>query len=84
MGLANVMAALRCGVSTFDTSFGGLGGCPFIDGATGNIATEDTVYMLEEIGIQTGVNLSRLSKISRQFEKILGQTLPGKVYQLMA
>lgn len=83
MGLANVFAALHCGVKAFDTAFGGLGGCPFIDGATGNIATEDTVYMLEEMGIQTGVNLSRLSQISWQYEKKLGQTLPGKVYQLM-
>jgi hydroxymethylglutaryl-CoA lyase len=84
MGLANVLAALQCGVSAFDTAFGGLGGCPFIDGATGNIATEDTVYMLEEMGIQTGVNLSRLSQISRQYEQKLGQALPGKVYQLLA
>jgi hydroxymethylglutaryl-CoA lyase len=84
MGLANVVAALQCGVRTFDTAFGGLGGCPFIDGATGNIATEDTVYMLEEMGIDTGVNLDRLSQISRQYEKKLGQALPGKVYQLMA
>lgn len=82
LGLANVMAALQCGISAFDTAFGGLGGCPFIDGATGNIATEDTVYMLEEMGIQTGVNLNRLSQISRQYEKKLGQPLPGKVYQL--
>ena len=84
MGLANVLAALQCGVSAFDTAFGGLGGCPYIDGATGNIATEDTVYMLEEMGIQTGVNLSRLSQISRQYEQKLGQALPGKVYQLLA
>ena len=83
LGLANVLAAIRCGIVAFDTAFGGLGGCPFIDGATGNIATEDTVYMLEEMGIQTGVNLSRLSQISREYEKKLGQTLPGKVYQLM-
>ena len=83
LGLANVLAALRCGIGAFDTAFGGLGGCPFIDGATGNIATEDTVYMLEEMGVQTGVNLSRLSQISREYEKKLGQTLPGKVYQLM-
>ncbi|UCG25196.1 MAG: hydroxymethylglutaryl-CoA lyase [Chloroflexota bacterium] len=84
MGLANVLAGLQCGVSAFDTAFGGLGGCPFIDGATGNIATEDTVYMLEEMGIQTGVNLRRLSRISRHYEQKLGQALPGKLYQLMA
>jgi len=84
MGLANVAAALHSGVRVFDTAFGGLGGCPFIDGATGNIATEDTVYMLEEMGIRTGVDLDKLSLISRQFEKKLGQTLPGKIYRLTA
>lgn len=84
MGLANVAAALGSGVRIFDTAFGGLGGCPFIDGATGNIATEDTVYMLEEMGIRTGVNLGKLSPISRQFEEKLGQTLPGKLYRLTA
>jgi hydroxymethylglutaryl-CoA lyase len=83
MGLANVFAALHCGVNIFDTAFGGLGGCPFIDGATGNIATEDTVYMLERMGIQTGIKLDRLSQISLKYEKMLGQPLPGKVYQLM-
>lgn len=83
MGLANVVTALNCGVRMFDTAFGGLGGCPFIDGATGNIATEDTVYMLEEMGIQTGIDLDRLSTISRQFEVRLGQTLPGKMYRLI-
>jgi hydroxymethylglutaryl-CoA lyase len=84
MGLANVVAALHSGVSIFDSAFGGLGGCPFIDGATGNIATEDTVYMLEEMGISTGVDLAKLSLISRQFEQKLGQTLPGKIYRLAA
>jgi hydroxymethylglutaryl-CoA lyase len=84
MGLANVLAALSNGVRHFDTAFGGLGGCPFIDGATGNIATEDTVYMLEGMGVQTGINLSRLSQISRRFAEKLGQDLPGKVYGLMA
>jgi hydroxymethylglutaryl-CoA lyase len=84
MGLANVVAALRSGVRVFDTAFGGLGGCPFIDGATGNIATEDTVYMLEEMGIRTGINLDKLSRISRQFEEELGLTLPSKMVRLLA
>lgn len=82
MGLANVLAALRCGVQQFDTSFGGLGGCPFIDGAAGNIATEDTAYMLESMGVQTGIDLGRLSQISEQYEQKLGRALPGKVYKL--
>ena len=83
MGLANVLAAANSGISHFDTAFGGLGGCPFIDRASGNIATEDTVYMLEEMGIKTGVNLSEVSRISREYEEKLGRTLPGKLHQLL-
>jgi hydroxymethylglutaryl-CoA lyase len=82
MGLANVVTALRQGIRHFDTAFGGLGGCPFIDGAAGNIATEDTVYMLEQMGIKTGINLDRLSAISRDFELRLNKPLPGKLYSL--
>jgi hydroxymethylglutaryl-CoA lyase len=84
MGLANVLAALQVGVHQFDTAFGGLGGCPFIDGATGNIATEDTVYMLESLGIQSGVDLDRLAQISRKFEKRLEKPLPSKLYTLLS
>jgi hydroxymethylglutaryl-CoA lyase len=82
MGLANVLAALPAGVRHFDTAFGGLGGCPFIDGASGNIATEDTVYMLEAMGLKTGINLERIGQISRKFEQRLSRPLPGKLYQL--
>jgi hydroxymethylglutaryl-CoA lyase len=60
MALANIYAALEAGLDRFDTSAGGLGGCPFAPGATGNVATEDVVYMLERMGIETGVNLDRL------------------------
>lgn len=83
MGLANVVAALQQGVTQFDTAFGGLGGCPFIDGALGNIATEDTVYMLEAMGIETGINLAKLAQISLEYEKKLGRSLPGKIYKLL-
>ena len=84
MGLANVLAAMHSGVYTFDTSFGGLGGCPFIDDATGNIATEDTVNMLDQMGIETGVELNRLAHIAQEFEHLLGKAaLPGKLYKLM-
>lgn len=62
MALANVFAALQAGVDRFDTSAGGLGGCPFAPGASGNVATEDVVYMLEQMGIQTGINLKRIVK----------------------
>lgn len=85
MGLANVVTALDSGVRAFDTSFGGLGGCPFIDGATGNIATEDTVYMLQQMGIETGIDLPQVAAIAREFKHLLGlQALPGKMYNLLA
>lgn len=83
LGLANVAAALECGVTRFDTSLGGLGGCPFIPGATGNIATEDTVYMLEQMGVATGIDLERVAALSRRMEAFLGRTLPGKMHRLV-
>ncbi|HID52157.1 MAG TPA: hydroxymethylglutaryl-CoA lyase [Anaerolineae bacterium] len=83
MGLANVLAALQCGVRHFDTAFGGLGGCPFIEDAAGNIATEDTAYMLHEMGIETGIDLAKLAAISREYEERLGKKLPGKLYTLL-
>jgi hydroxymethylglutaryl-CoA lyase len=82
MGLANVLAALRSGASHFDTAFGGMGGCPFIPGATGNIATEDTVNMLEAMGVKTGVDVARVAEVSRKMETLLGKRLDGKVYRL--
>ncbi len=82
LGLANVWAAINEGVSIFDTSLGGLGGCPFIIGARGNIATEDTVNMLHETGITTGVNLDMLIKASLQFERYMGQKFPAMVSHL--
>lgn len=82
LGLANVVAALGEGVDRFDTSFGGLGGCPFIPGATGNIATEDTVYLLEAMGIGTGIDRAAVAAMSRQAEALLGHALSGKLYRL--
>jgi len=84
MGLANVLAALHCGVRIFDTAVGGLGGCPFIEGAAGNIATEDTVHMLHQMGIDTGVDLGQLATVARGLEKQLDkEQLPGKLYALL-
>ncbi|GAC1437016.1 MAG: hydroxymethylglutaryl-CoA lyase [Solirubrobacteraceae bacterium] len=74
-GLANVLAALQAGVTSFEASFGELGGCPFPAGATGNIATEDLVSMLEEMGIGTGVDLDALLACSRRVREILGRPL---------
>jgi hydroxymethylglutaryl-CoA lyase len=82
LGLANLFSALEEWVSAFDTSLGGLGGCPFIAGARGNIATEDTVSMLHDIGIETGIDLDALIKTSLDFEKVLGQTFPAMVSHL--
>lgn len=84
LGLANVVAALECDVRHFDTSLGGLGGCPFIPGATGNIATEDTVYMLESMGMKTGIDINRLSEVTHKVAEHLQRELPGKLYKLTA
>lgn len=83
LGLANVYAALACGVDRFDSSLGGLGGCPFIPGATGNIATEDTAYLLGALGIETGIDLQAVAACSRRIETFLGRALPGKLHRLV-
>ncbi len=72
MGLANVLAGLEAGVTRFDASFAGVGGCPFIPGAVGNIATEDTVYMLREMGVETGIDLDKCFNVSRRAEELIG------------
>lgn len=76
--LANVLAGLLAGITTFDSSLGGLGGCPYAPGATGNVATEDMVYMLEEMGVGTGVDLNRLVEASRFMQGVLGRELPSR------
>lgn len=78
-GLANVYAALEAGIRTFDSSIGGLGGCPYAPGASGNISTEDLVYMLEGMGFSTGIELHKLVKAGAFMEKCLGRKLPSKV-----
>lgn len=83
MGIANMYAALECGVRHFDTSFGGLGGCPFIEGAKGNIATEDSVNMLNELGIETGIDIAQVGAISRDLEAFFGKELPAKLHHLV-
>ena len=82
LGLANVWAALGEGVNIFDSSLGGLGGCPFIPGAKGNIATEDVVHMLHEMKIRTGVDLEQFTAVTLGFEKVLGQVFPAAVSHL--
>jgi hydroxymethylglutaryl-CoA lyase len=78
-GLANVLAALEAGVDSFESSFGELGGCPVPPGATGNIATEDLVSMLHEMGIETGISLERLLEASREVREVLGRPLGSHV-----
>lgn len=80
-GFANAYAALEGGATTLDASIGGLGGCPFAPRATGNIATEDLVYMLEGDGVETGVDLDALIAISEWLEGILGRQLEGQLYR---
>lgn len=79
MGLANVVAAYQAGATRFDAALGGLGGCPYAPGATGNICTEDTVHMFEEMGIATGVDLPALIALSRGLPDLLGHDVPGQV-----
>jgi len=78
-GLANVLAALDAGVRSFESSFGELGGCPVPPGATGNVATEDLVSMLHEMGVETGVSLERLLEAARAAQEILGRPLGSHV-----
>jgi isopropylmalate/homocitrate/citramalate synthase len=80
-GFANAYAALEGGVTVLDASVGGLGGCPFAPRATGNIATEDLVYMLEGDGVETGVDLDALIAISEWLEGVLGRRLEGQLYR---
>jgi hydroxymethylglutaryl-CoA lyase len=78
-GLANVLTALQLGVADFDASVGGLGGCPYAPGATGNIATEELIYMVEDMGVATGVDLAAMIDAAADAEQIVGRTLPSQV-----
>jgi hydroxymethylglutaryl-CoA lyase/(R)-citramalyl-CoA lyase len=80
-GYANALAALEAGATILDASIGGLGGCPYAPRATGNIATEDLVYLLDGEGIETGVDLDALIEVSRWLEGVLGRRLEGQVYR---
>jgi len=79
--LANVLEALSIGVTTFDASAGGLGGCPYAPGASGNLATDDLIYMLNGLGVETGVSLSALAKASAFIQRQLDHALPSKYFQ---
>ena len=82
-GLANALAALQVGIAHFDSAFGGMGGCPFVKGASGNIASEDLVFMLEQMGIKTGIDASKIAAISRSLEIFFNRRFSGKMHHLL-
>ncbi len=79
MGLANVLAAVQAGIERFDGSLGGLGGCPYAPGASGNISSEDALHMLQSMGYDTGVDLARLLQVARALPQIVGHEVPGQL-----
>src|SRR2546427_9369055 len=79
MAIPNILAAMEHGVTNFDASIGGLGGCPFAPGASGNVCTEDLVHCLHAMGVQTGIDLDRLVGVSRRVQEIVGRALPGQI-----
>jgi hydroxymethylglutaryl-CoA lyase len=79
MAIPNILAAMECGVTAFDASIGGLGGCPFAPGASGNVCTEDLVHCLHAMDVQTGSDLDGLIATSRRVQEIVGRPLPGQV-----
>ena len=83
-GLANALAALQIGVAHFDTAFGGMGGCPFIKGASGNISTEDFAFMLHQMGIASGIDFDKISAISRSLEDFFAKQFSGKMHRVLA
>ena len=80
-GVACAWAAVEAGATVLDGSVGGLGGCPFAPRATGNVATEDVLYLLDREGVETGVDLGRLIEVATWLSELLGRTLPGRVYR---
>ena len=79
MAIANILAAMEMGVTNIDASIGGLGGCPFAPGASGNVCSEDLVHCLHAMGIETGIDLGRLVAVARRVQEIVGRALPGQV-----
>ena len=79
MGLANLLAAVQSGITRFDGSLGGLGGCPYAPGASGNVTSEDAIHMLDAMGYDTGMDLTKLLAVARQLPAIVGHDVPGQV-----
>jgi hydroxymethylglutaryl-CoA lyase len=79
MAIPNILAAMQLGVTHFDASIGGLGGCPFAPGASGNVCSEDLVHCLHAMGVDTGIDLDRLVAVSRRVEAVVGRPMPGQI-----
>ena len=79
MGLANILAAVQSGIVRFDASLGGLGGCPYAPGASGNISSEDAIHMLDAMGYDTGINIPKLLQLAKELPQIVGHEVPGQV-----
>ena len=79
MAMANMIAAMDAGMTQFDTSFGGLGGCPFVPGAAGNLSTEDVVHLCDESGIKTGIDILKIMELSRKLQALLGHDLESYI-----
>jgi hydroxymethylglutaryl-CoA lyase len=83
LGLVNMLAAYEAGATIFDVAAGGLGGCPFVKGASGNVAAEDAVNLFEQIGVATGIDLKALCAVVERYEALLGRSLPGRMNRVL-
>jgi hydroxymethylglutaryl-CoA lyase len=83
LGLANTMAGFEAGVRIFDVAAGGLGGCPFVKGASGNVAAEDAVNLFNQMGVDTDIDLAALCRVVRKYETLLGRALPGRMCRVL-
>jgi hydroxymethylglutaryl-CoA lyase len=79
MGLANILASVESGITRFDGSLGGLGGCPYAPGASGNVCSEDAIHMVDAMGYDTGINIDALLAIAKRLPQIVGHDVPGQV-----
>ena len=79
MAMANIIAAMDAGMTRFDSAFGGLGGCPFVPGAAGNISSEDVIHMCDESGIETGVDVTKVMAVSRSLRELLGHDMESYI-----
>ena len=84
LGLVNLYAGLQAGIRLFDVAAGGLGGCPFVPGAAGNVAAEDAVHLIHGLGLRTGIDLEQLCQVADYYQLVLNKSLPGRMYRLLS